>query len=92
MDVLELYNFVLIGLTDELVELGVPSSIKLTVLQLWATYLGKLEVAFISTKKKAVQSWLGGIVKGTRRLFTARCSRRERLESVKGWEAAQTLP
>ena len=50
----ELYNFVLIGLTNELVELGVPSSIKLTVLQLWATYLGKLEVAFISTKKKAV--------------------------------------
>ncbi|XP_053999517.1 TATA box-binding protein-associated factor RNA polymerase I subunit B isoform X1 [Hylaeus anthracinus] len=50
----ELYNFVLIGLTNELVELGVSSDIKLTVLQLWATYLGKLEVAFISTKKKSV--------------------------------------
>ncbi|XP_076295714.1 TATA box-binding protein-associated factor RNA polymerase I subunit B [Lasioglossum baleicum] len=48
----ELYNFVLIGLTNELIELGVPADLKLTVLQLWATYLGKLEVAFISTKKK----------------------------------------
>lgn len=50
----ELYNFVLIGLTNELIELGVPSDIKLTVLQLWATYLGKLEVAFISTRKKSL--------------------------------------
>lgn len=50
----ELYNFVLIGLTNELIELGVSSDIKLTILQLWATYLGKLEVAFISTKKKSV--------------------------------------
>ncbi|XP_078032989.1 TATA box-binding protein-associated factor RNA polymerase I subunit B [Augochlora pura] len=48
----EIYNFVLIGLTNELIELGVPASLKLTVLQLWATYLGKLEVAFISTKRK----------------------------------------
>ncbi|XP_033308261.1 TATA box-binding protein-associated factor RNA polymerase I subunit B isoform X2 [Bombus bifarius] len=50
----ELYNFVLIGLTNELIELGVPSDIKLTVLQLWATYLGKLEVAFISTRRKSM--------------------------------------
>ncbi|KZC10525.1 L-asparaginase, partial [Dufourea novaeangliae] len=50
----ELYNFVLIGLTNELIELGVPSDIKMTILQLWATYLGKLEVAFISTKKKGL--------------------------------------
>lgn len=49
-----MYNFVLIGLTNELIELGVPSDIKLTILQLWATYLGKLEVAFISTRKKSM--------------------------------------
>ncbi|XP_036150083.1 TATA box-binding protein-associated factor RNA polymerase I subunit B isoform X3 [Monomorium pharaonis] len=48
----ELYNFVLIGLTNELIELGASPDIKITVLQLWARYLGKLEVAFISTKKK----------------------------------------
>lgn len=48
----ELYNFVLIGLTNELIELGAPVDIKITVLQLWARYLGKLEVAFMSTKKK----------------------------------------
>ncbi|CAK9824738.1 TATA box-binding protein-associated factor RNA polymerase I subunit B [Anthophora retusa] len=50
----ELYNFILIGLTNELIDLGVPSDIKLTILQLWATYLGKIEVAFISTKKKCM--------------------------------------
>ncbi|XP_011644260.1 TATA box-binding protein-associated factor RNA polymerase I subunit B isoform X1 [Pogonomyrmex barbatus] len=50
----ELYNFVLIGLTNELIELGVSSDIKITVLQLWARYLGKLEVAFISAKKKLI--------------------------------------
>nr|XP_031847498.1 TATA box-binding protein-associated factor RNA polymerase I subunit B [Nomia melanderi]XP_031847499.1 TATA box-binding protein-associated factor RNA polymerase I subunit B [Nomia melanderi] len=50
----ELYNFILIGLSNELIELGVPPDIKLTILQLWATYLGKLEVAFISTKKKCL--------------------------------------
>ncbi|KAG5345013.1 TAF1B polymerase, partial [Acromyrmex heyeri] len=50
----ELYNFVLIGLTNELIELGVSADIKVTVLQLWARYLGKLEVAFVSTKKKLI--------------------------------------
>ncbi|XP_014467239.1 PREDICTED: TATA box-binding protein-associated factor RNA polymerase I subunit B [Dinoponera quadriceps] len=50
----ELYNFVLVGLTNELIELGAPVDIKVTVLQLWARYLGKLEVAFISTKRKLV--------------------------------------
>jgi len=48
----ELYNFVLIGLTNELIELGVSADIKITVLQLWARYLGKLEIAFISKNKK----------------------------------------
>ncbi|KAL0116007.1 hypothetical protein PUN28_011105 [Cardiocondyla obscurior] len=50
----ELYNFVLIGLTNELIELGVSHDIKVTVLQLWARYLGKLEIAFISANKKQV--------------------------------------
>ncbi|KAK2584219.1 hypothetical protein KPH14_006637 [Odynerus spinipes] len=50
----ELYNFVLIGLTDELIELGASSNVKLTVLQLWAAYLGKIEVAFTSMTKKDV--------------------------------------
>ena len=50
----ELYNFVLIGLTNELIELGVSADIKVTVLQLWARYLGKLEVAFVSTEKKLI--------------------------------------
>ncbi|KAK9294609.1 hypothetical protein QLX08_010833 [Tetragonisca angustula] len=50
----ELYNFVLIGLTNELIDLGVSPDIKLTILQLWATYLGNLEVAFISTRRKCI--------------------------------------
>lgn len=50
----EIYNFVLIGLIDELIELGVSPNIKLTVLQLWAAYLSKLEVAFTSMNKKCL--------------------------------------
>lgn len=50
----ELYNFVLIGLTNEFIELGISADIKITVLQLWARYLGKLEVAFISAKEKLI--------------------------------------
>ncbi|XP_015597205.1 TATA box-binding protein-associated factor RNA polymerase I subunit B [Cephus cinctus] len=50
----ELYNFILIGLTNELIELGAPMEIKLTVLQLWSTYLGKIEVAFTSTEKQHI--------------------------------------
>ncbi|XP_043668375.1 TATA box-binding protein-associated factor RNA polymerase I subunit B [Vespula pensylvanica] len=50
----EIYNFVLIGLTDELIELGASLDIKLTVLQLWAAYLSKLEVAFTSINKKCL--------------------------------------
>ncbi|XP_011331057.2 TATA box-binding protein-associated factor RNA polymerase I subunit B [Ooceraea biroi] len=50
----ELYNFVMIGLTNELIELGASADIKATVLQLWARYLGRLEVAFVSKKKRLI--------------------------------------
>jgi TATA box-binding protein-associated factor RNA polymerase I subunit B len=36
------------GLVDELISLGASKELKYTVLQLWATYLKKLEVAFMS--------------------------------------------
>jgi len=44
----------MLGLTNELINLGASPDIKITILQLWARYLGKLEIAFISTKKKLV--------------------------------------
>ncbi|XP_034945300.1 TATA box-binding protein-associated factor RNA polymerase I subunit B [Chelonus insularis] len=50
----EKYNFIIIGLANQLIDLGVSSDIKLTLLQLWATYLGKLEVAFKSTTTKTL--------------------------------------
>ncbi|KAJ8684128.1 hypothetical protein QAD02_019920 [Eretmocerus hayati] len=50
----ELYNFVLIGLVNELVQIGVDRKIKLTILQLWTSYLSKLDVAFTSKTKKCV--------------------------------------
>ncbi|XP_011505076.1 PREDICTED: TATA box-binding protein-associated factor RNA polymerase I subunit B [Ceratosolen solmsi marchali] len=50
----ELYNFVLIGLTNQLIQIGADPSIKLTVLQLWSFYLTKLEVAFTSKSKKCI--------------------------------------
>lgn len=50
----ELYNLVLIGLINELMEIGADPNIKLTVLQLWTYYLTKLEVAFTSKRKKCI--------------------------------------
>lgn len=44
----EYYNFILKGLVDELIGLGAQKRVKIVVLQLWATYLKKLEVAFTS--------------------------------------------
>ncbi|XP_016845489.1 TATA box-binding protein-associated factor RNA polymerase I subunit B [Nasonia vitripennis] len=50
----ELYNFVLIGITNELIEIGAHPDVKLTILQLWTYYLTKLEVAFTSRTKKCI--------------------------------------
>ncbi|XP_058793595.1 TATA box-binding protein-associated factor RNA polymerase I subunit B [Phymastichus coffea] len=50
----ELYNLVLIGLINELIEIGADPKIKLTVLQLWTYYLSKLEVSFTSKTKKCI--------------------------------------
>jgi len=36
---------------DELIGLGAQKRVKIVVLQLWATYLKKLEVAFTSKKQ-----------------------------------------
>lgn len=44
----------MVGLTNELIQLGASADIKVTVLQLWARYLGKLEVAFVSTKRRLI--------------------------------------
>ncbi|XP_063989418.1 TATA box-binding protein-associated factor RNA polymerase I subunit B [Diachasmimorpha longicaudata] len=44
----ETFNFILNGWTNELIQLGANPALKITVLQLWATYLSKLEVAFKS--------------------------------------------
>jgi TATA box-binding protein-associated factor RNA polymerase I subunit B len=46
----EYYNFILKGLVDELIGLGAQKAVKIVVLQLWAMYLKKLEVAFTSKK------------------------------------------
>lgn len=44
----ELLNYILKGVTSELIELGAKQELKTVVLQLWATYLRNLEVAFTS--------------------------------------------
>lgn len=48
----ECYNFILLGLTDEIIELGAKPSLKIIVLQLWVQYLQFIEVAFTSKKFK----------------------------------------
>ncbi|XP_014216030.1 uncharacterized protein LOC106644859 [Copidosoma floridanum] len=50
----ELYNFALLKMTNELIEIGADPAIKLTVFQLWTYYLTKLEVAFTSKTKKLI--------------------------------------
>lgn len=44
----EVLNHILVGLVKELVLLGVSPDIKRIALKLWAAYLKKAEVAFIS--------------------------------------------
>ncbi|XP_060842088.1 TATA box-binding protein-associated factor RNA polymerase I subunit B [Rhopalosiphum padi] len=48
----ECYNFILLGLTNEIIELGAKPSLKIIVLQLWVQYLQCIEVAFTSKKFK----------------------------------------
>lgn len=48
----ECYNFILLGLTNEIIELGAKPSLKIIVLQLWVQYLQFIEVAFTSKKFK----------------------------------------
>lgn len=45
----QILNYILKGLVDELIELGAKPEVKNVTLQLWAMYLRKLEVAFLST-------------------------------------------
>ncbi|CAG5076979.1 Similar to TAF1B: TATA box-binding protein-associated factor RNA polymerase I subunit B (Drosophila melanogaster) [Cotesia congregata] len=49
----EKYNFILIGLTNELIQVGAKENLKVVVAQLWSAYLAKLEVAFVSTHREA---------------------------------------
>lgn len=46
----EEYNYILVGLVDELIELGAKPELKLTTLQLWTAYLRLHEVAFFAKK------------------------------------------
>ncbi|XP_075224555.1 TATA box-binding protein-associated factor RNA polymerase I subunit B isoform X2 [Lycorma delicatula] len=53
----EIFNFVLRGLVDEMITLGADENLKVIVLQLWASYLSRLEVAF--KKQSTVHFGLG---------------------------------
>lgn len=47
----EEFNYILVGLVDELIELGAKPELKLTTLQLWSSYLRLHEVAFFAKKE-----------------------------------------
>lgn len=47
----EEYNFILIGLIDEILCIELVPNFKLTCLQLWISYLNKIEAAFVNKKK-----------------------------------------
>uniref|UniRef100_A0A1B6IRK4 TATA box-binding protein-associated factor RNA polymerase I subunit B n=1 Tax=Homalodisca liturata TaxID=320908 RepID=A0A1B6IRK4_9HEMI len=44
----EVLNYVMKGLVDELINLGAKPELKIVTLQLWASYLRRLEIAFTS--------------------------------------------
>lgn len=46
----ECFNLILIGLTNEMIELGAKPNLKVIVLQLWVRYLQCIEAAFTSKK------------------------------------------
>lgn len=48
----ECFNLILLGLTDEIIELGAKPNIKAIVLQLWVRYLQCINAAFISRQFK----------------------------------------
>ncbi|RZF47194.1 hypothetical protein LSTR_LSTR004903 [Laodelphax striatellus] len=69
----EVYNYTLKFLVDRMIDLGASKDLKPIVLQLWATYLSRLEIAFcssddalhvnLSTKKRDVKILTGKIGK-----------------------------
>lgn len=50
----EEYNYILLGLVNELIAVGANSDFKLTALQLWTEYLRRTEVAFFSKDNHAL--------------------------------------
>lgn len=50
----EEYNYILFGLTNELIDLGAKDELRMTVLQLWTSYLRKTDVAFTSTREPKI--------------------------------------
>lgn len=47
----EEYNYILVGLVNELINLGASPELKLVTLQLWSAYLRANEAAFFSRKE-----------------------------------------
>lgn len=50
----EAFNYILHGLVEELIAIGVNPEVKLTVFQMWTHYLKKTEVAFFNKQKPAL--------------------------------------
>ncbi|XP_050428220.1 TATA box-binding protein-associated factor RNA polymerase I subunit B isoform X2 [Adelges cooleyi] len=48
----ECFNLMLLGLTDEIIELGADPSLKIIVLQIWVRYLQVIEGAFTSKRSQ----------------------------------------
>ncbi|XP_017071923.2 TATA box-binding protein-associated factor RNA polymerase I subunit B [Drosophila eugracilis] len=47
----EFYNYVLRGFVEELLNMGAKPELKLMTLQVWAAYMGRMEVAFYKSNK-----------------------------------------
>lgn len=50
----EEFNYILLGLVNELIVIGANNDFKLTTLQIWTEYLRRTEVAFFSKNDYAL--------------------------------------
>lgn len=58
------YNYILLGLVNELIGLGAKPELKITALKLWTAYLRHNEVAFFAKQKHKFFKLPASIKKG----------------------------
>ncbi|XP_030381786.1 TATA box-binding protein-associated factor RNA polymerase I subunit B isoform X2 [Scaptodrosophila lebanonensis] len=75
----EFYNYVLHGFLDELLNMGAKPDLKLMTLQIWAAYLGRMEVAFCKNNEMGLPKLnVRALPRDARVIYNHRASKRKR--------------